>query len=91
MSKPMPLREIIDQPTVLSPDHVEKIFGLEPGLIKYHSTCKGIHESVLRAYQELQLVKDLLAKRVDPEVILDLLELLEELSFEKNPHGNVLP
>jgi hypothetical protein len=37
--------------------------------------CKGVHESVVRSYQVLQLVKDLLDKKVDHEVILQIIEL----------------
>jgi hypothetical protein len=37
--------------------------------------CKGFHESLLRSYQVLSLVKDLLAKRVDHEVILQIIQL----------------
>jgi hypothetical protein len=35
----------------------------------------GVHESVLRSYQVLNLVKDLLEKKVDHEVILQIIEL----------------
>jgi len=84
----MTLREIIDMPTVLSPKYVEEIFELEPGTIdNYRQKCTGIHESNMRSYQELVLVKDLLVKKVHPDVILDILELLDTIAFEKNPKG----
>jgi hypothetical protein len=35
----------------------------------------GIHESLFRSYQVLSLVKDLLAKNVDHQVILQIIEL----------------
>lgn len=35
----------------------------------------GIHESVFRSYQVLQLVQSLLEKKVDHEVILQILQL----------------
>lgn len=41
----------------------------------FNSGCKGWHESLLRSYQVLQLVKDLLAKKVDHEVILQIIQL----------------
>jgi len=35
----------------------------------------GIHESLLRSYQVLQLVKDLLNRKVDHEVVLQIIQL----------------
>ena len=35
----------------------------------------GIHESLLRSYQVLNLVKSLLEKKVDHDVILQVIEL----------------
>jgi phage terminase small subunit len=54
------------QPTSLDRPQLQK--WLDEG-------CKGVHESVVRSYQVLQLVKDLLEKKTDHEVILQIIEL----------------
>ena len=41
------------------------------------SGCKGVHESVLRAYQILRKTKELCKKGVPTDVILELIELME--------------
>lgn len=41
----------------------------------FNSGCKGWHESLLRSYQVLRLVEDLLKKKVDHDVILQIIEL----------------
>ena len=38
------------------------------------------HESVLRSYQVLEAVKELLEKKTPPSVILDIVKTIEELS-----------
>lgn len=53
-------------PTRLDREDIEKDFN---------SGCKGWHESLLRSYQVLQLVKTLLEKKVDHEVILQIIQL----------------
>jgi SOS response regulatory protein OraA/RecX len=37
--------------------------------------CSGIHESLMRSYGVLQLVKGLLEKKTDHEIILQIIEL----------------
>lgn len=37
--------------------------------------ASGVHESLLRSYQVLLLVKDLLNRKVDHEVILQIIQL----------------
>lgn len=54
------------RPTVLDRSYIEELAN---------GTCGGIHESVLRSYQVLQLVKSLLEKKVDHEVILQIIQL----------------
>lgn len=41
------------------------------------SGCAGVHESVLRSYQVLQQVKRLLSKGVPPDIISELIEVME--------------
>lgn len=53
-------------PTRLDRADIEEDFG---------KGCKGWHESLLRSYQVLQLVKTLLEKKVDHEVILQIIQL----------------
>lgn len=61
-----PLTQPRQRPTSLSRSDLQKI--LDDG-------CAGIHESVLRSYGVLQLVKDLLEKKTDHDVILQIIQL----------------
>ena len=49
--------------------------------------CSGIHASVLRAYQVLDLVKGWLAGGVPPRVVLELVAHIEELAAEHEAKG----
>jgi hypothetical protein len=46
-----------------------------PELLDIANRCAGIHESLLRSCHVLMLVKDLLQKKVDHEVILQIIQL----------------
>ena len=58
----MRLLEIIKQPTCVS---------------EIPTDCVGVHESTLRAYQILQLVKRYLANEVPPTIVLEIIQELE--------------
>lgn len=63
-------------PTVLTPDYIRP-------KIDY---CNGFHESLLRSYNVLQKVKNLLQNKVPPEVVLDLIEIMtDDYSDLRNP------
>lgn len=42
------------------------------------TTYKGGHESILKAYQTLQKVKDYLKRKCPADIILELIEEVEE-------------
>lgn len=59
----MTIRQIMEMPTVVT---------------EVPCGCSGVHESVLRAYNILERVKEWLSSRVPADVILDLIDELEE-------------
>lgn len=61
-----PLVQPRQRPTSLDKEELERILA---------DGCLGVHESVLRSYGVLQLVKDLLEKKTDHEVILQIIQL----------------
>jgi hypothetical protein len=61
-----PLTQPKQRPTSLDRVELQKILN---------DGCSGVHESVLRSYGVLQLVKDLLEKKTDHEIILQIIEL----------------
>ncbi len=43
--------------------------------------CRGFHESLVRSYHIVNKVKELLEKKTDPEVVLELIALMESDEF----------
>lgn len=73
----MTYKDIANMPTSLYPEDVRA--GSEFGM------PKGWHESLLRSYHIVQKVKWLLEKKTDPEVIVELIALMEPDEFQ--PYG----
>ena len=63
-----PWTHISKMQTVMSREEMSEHIG---------SGCKGVHESIFRAHHILREVKRLLDKRVDAEVVLELVALME--------------
>lgn len=61
-----PLIEPKSRPTSLDRQQLQKYLN---------DGCSGVHESLLRSYGVLQLVKTLLEKKTDHEVILQIIQL----------------
>lgn len=66
---PNPLTSPRQFPTVLERTEMEKMID---------SGTKGAHESLLRSYHVLKLVEGLLEKKVDHDVILNVIRLNTE-------------
>jgi hypothetical protein len=62
----MNIRQIKEFPTSLDREYVESRLR--------QLSLKGFHESVLRSYQTLEKVKELLRINTPPEVVLEIIE-----------------
>jgi hypothetical protein len=51
-------------------------------VIESESSCKGWHESLLRSFHIVQKVKWLLEKGTAPEIVLELILLMESTELE---------
>ena len=75
----MNIREIQAFPTDITRADISKYIRpdiLETNII-WHNAPLGWHESLLRSYQILQKVKELLGKGTPPDVVLELIEFME--------------
>jgi len=70
------ITEMSRWPNILSMEFLKEFIRNNPG-------STGIHESILRSYNILHVVRDLLIAKTPPTVILELIDDMERIEYRE--------